>query len=431
MSALAKLMILWGNSVSGSDTRYSKNMEELLEWGASVYLGEDETTIEQAELVVHTAAIKSDNRELISAKNLNKKIISREDLLYEVSLEYEKVVAVSGTHGKTTVSSMIACVCAEAALNFTAHIGVEKENLIYKGKDVFVTEACEYNRSFLSLKPDVGVILNVEMDHPDTYKNLDEVYYSFNSFSARINRSGILVLNADSEYYKVAKCTYKNMRTYAIESIADVVATNIINYGNGYYGFRIEEKSFPNLDVKLSVQGYHNVYNALATFVTCVALGIERTTVVRALEKFKGVRGRFEFIGNVNGASIYRDYAHHPTEIKATIHTALKLKPSGRLITVFQPHTVSRTEALFNDFLTSFCDSDIVFVLKEYVARKEENGLTAFDLYEGLRGRGVNVVYYKNQFELTKGLLKTVQKGDVVLVLGAGDVANVGELLLK
>ncbi len=431
MSALAKLMVLWGNSVSGSDVRYSKNMEELLEWGASVYLGEDEKIVEEADLVVYTAAVKKDDRELICAKKLNKKIISRDALLYEVSLEYDKVVAVSGTHGKTTVSSMIASVCLETTLSFTAHIGVEKGNLIYKGKEVFVTEACEYDRSFLSLKPDVGVVLNVEMDHPDTYKNLDEVYKSFNSFSSRINRGGILVLNADSEYYKVAKCTYKNMRTYAVESTADVVATNIINYGNGYYGFRIQENGFPNLDVKLSVQGYHNVYNALATFVTCIALGVERKTVVRGIEKFKGVSGRFELLGSVNGASVYRDYAHHPTEIRATVQTALKLKPSGRVITVFQPHTVSRTEALYNEFLTSFCDSDVVFVLKEYVARKEESGLTAFDLYEGLRDRGVNVVYYKNQFELSKGLFKTVQKGDVVLVLGAGDVSGIGELILK
>ncbi len=430
MSALAKLMVLWGHKVSGSDLIYSKNMEELLEWGAEIYVGESEEKIEIADLVVYTAAVKEDNFELTTARRLAKKIISRDYLLYEISLEYEKVIAVSGTHGKTTVTAMISQILLEANASFTAHIGAEKNNLIYKGKEIFLTEACEYNRSFLALRPSTAVILNVEMDHPDTYKNILEVNTAFQSFSSNILREGTLIVNADSEYYNVAKCTYKHMLTYAIEKTADITATNIINYGNGCYGFRIVKNGSPNLDIKLNVQGYHNVYNALAAFAVGVVENIDERTIIRALENFKGVSGRFEYLGEFYGASVYRDYAHHPTEIRATIQTALRLKPRGKIITLFQPHTISRTAALFNDFITAFCDSDLTFILKEYEARKETDGISAFTLYDAIKDRG-DARYYKNQFELISGLRHVVEKGDILLILGAGDITSLGKLLIK
>ena len=433
MSALAKLVLLWGGKVSGSDVAYSKNVEELLDWGAEIYIGESEKAVLSADLVVYSGAIKKDNPEFLIAINGGKKMISREYFLYEISCEFYKTIAISGTHGKTTVCAMLSKVLEENDSSFTAHVGghTEKGNLIFKGKDIFLTEACEYNRSFLALRPDVGVILNIEMDHPDTYKNIDELRSAFLSFSYGIKRGGILVTNADSENYHIIKSTHKDMFTYAINNTADLMATNIINYGNGNYGFRIVQKGYPNCDIKLGVAGFHNVYNALATFACGVVLGIERRVIQRGIERFRGVRGRFEYLGNRQGACVYRDYAHHPTEIKASLRTARERANGGRLITLFQPHTLSRTEALFEDFTSAFEGVDKLYFLKEYVARKESGGKNAFDLYQAMRERGVEARYYATQLELVADVLADLQKGDLIYILGAGDIAEIGSLLLK
>ena len=433
MSALAKYVLLNGGEVSGSDKIYSKTLEELVEWGAKVYVGGNEKAIKDADLVVYSGAIKKDNPDYLSAINNDKKIISREYFLYEISKDFDKTIAVSGTHGKTTVCGMLSKVLEENASNFTAHIGgqTEKGNLIYKGRDIFLTEACEYNRSFLTLRPNIGVILNVEMDHPDTYKNKEELYDAFLSFSSGIEREGVLIINADDESYHIIKSTYKDRFTYAINNTADLMATNIINYGSGYYGFQISQKGYPNYDIKLKVAGYHNVYNALATFAVGVNLGLDRNVIRRGIENFIGVGGRFEYLGSRKGVCFYQDYAHHPTEIKASLRTAKECISSGRVITIFQPHTLLRTEALMEEFKCAFGESDLLYLLKEYVARKEEGGKTAYDLFLTLRERRSNLYYYDRQLELASDLLSNLKRGDVVLIMGAGDVSSMGELLLK
>ena len=433
MSALAKLCLLWGNKVSGSDIKYSKLVEELIEWGADVYVGENKEKIMNADLVVYNGAIKNDNPEFLMALNGGKKMISREYFLYEISTEFDKVVAISGTHGKTTVCGMLSKVLEESEVYFTAHVGgqTEKGNLVYKGKDIFLTEACEYNRSFLTLRPDIGVILNVEMDHPDTYKNIDELSRSFLSFASGIKRGGVLITNADCENYHIIKSTYKDIFTYAINSTADLKATNIINYGNGYYGFQIMQKGYPNCDIKLKVEGYHNIYNALATFSCGIMLGIDRRVVQRGIESFKGVKGRFECVGNRKGACIYRDYAHHPTEIVASLRTARERVGCGRIITLFQPHTLLRTEALFDEFIVALKETDKLYLLKEYVARKEAGGKSSYELYSALRERGMECCYYDTQLELASDVISELKKGDLVLILGAGDIADIGDILTK
>lgn len=433
MSALAKLCLIWGAQVSGSDRVYSKVVEELIEWGAEVYVGENEKMVLDADLVVYNGAIKNDNPEFRIALNGGKKIISREYFLYEISNEFDKTIAVSGTHGKTTVCGMVSKVLEENEALYTVHVGgqTEKGNLIYKGKDIFVTEACEYNRSFLALRPDIGVILNVEMDHPDTYKNTDELCSAFLSFASGIKRDGVLITNADSENYNIIKSAYKDRFTYAIKNTADLTATNIINYGNGFYGFQIAQNGYPNCDIRLGVEGYHNIYNALATFACSLRLGIDRRVIQRGIEKFKGVKGRFEYLGVRKGALLYRDYAHHPTEIRASLQTARERANGGKIITLFQPHTLLRTEALFDDFLLALSQTDKLYVLKEYVARKEEGGKSAYELYRALREKEVDVRYYDTQLELVSDVLSELRSGDLVLVLGAGDIADVGSLLIK
>ncbi len=432
MSALAKLMLIWGHEVSGSDVAYLKTAEELVEWGSEVYLGQNCEKIERADLIVYTASIKEDDPELKFARSLGKRIISREHFLREISLEFGTTVAVSGTHGKTTVTSMLSEIFYEAEISYTAHIGgfSPKGNLVYRGRDVFLTEACEYNRSFLSLSPDVLVILNAEFDHPDTYKNLGEVYKAFESFSALVKRGGFLVVNKDTPFYGIMKCTYKNMFTYSLESTATFEATNIIDYSNGYYGFRILEKDYPNMDIKLKVPGLYNVQNALGAYATAVSFGIDRSVARRALENFEGVRGRMELVGVRDGARIIRDYAHHPTEIVSAIATARRLVGGGALKVIFQPHTLLRTEALMDEFICSLSGADETYILKEYAARKEQGGRTAFDLYSELKERD-RCYYYSTAIELYSALGSTIKAGDLVLVLGAGDVSESYSLLLK
>lgn len=434
MSALAKLALTWGHSVSGSDRAYSKNVEELVEWGATVYVGENKKIVLDADLIVYSGAIKRSHPEYQIALSGGKKMISREYFLYEVSKNFNKTIAVAGTHGKTTTTAMISRILGENNALFTAHVGgrTEQGNLIYKGEEIFLTEACEYNRSFLALHPDIALVLNVEMDHPDTYFNEDELISSFLSFASNVSDDGTVVLNADSPSYNILKSTYKNMFSYAIENTADLMATNIINYGNGEYGFRIVQKGHPNCDIRLSVSGYHNVYNALSAFACAVLLGIDRDVARRGIEKFKGVAGRFEFLGERRGVAFYRDYAHHPTEITATLKTAReKLRGYGRLITIFQPHTRSRTEALFDEFVLSLAESDETFFLKEYLARQEEGGKSAYELFQKTRTSGLSARYYSTEIELARDLLEEIKSGDMVLIMGAGDVSEMGALLLK
>ena len=432
MSALAKLMLVWEHEVSGSDVAFNSNVLELMELGAKVYVGIEKEVVEKADLIVYSASIKEDDLELNYAREFKKRIIPRSYFLKEVSEEFNECVAVSGTHGKTTVSQMLGEILLKSNREFTLHAGGQGKNgnLIYKGRDIFVTEACEYNRSFLALRPNVSVILNVEYDHPDTYKNMGEIYESFNSFSLNTKRGGTVVVSKDSEFYNIVKCSYKHICTYSLKSIADFTATNIINYCNGVYGFQIVEKGHPNIDIKLKVAGIHNVENALSAYATARVMGLAPKTIQRGLEAFMGVKGRMECLGSLDGATIYYDYAHHPTEIKTAIRTALELSDKGRLKVVFQPHTLSRTEALLEEFTTSFQGANEVYIFKEYLARKEEGGLSAYELYERMKG-GEDVFYYANSLELCQALADSLEKGDLLLFLGAGDVGEIGRLLLK
>lgn len=432
MSALAKLMILKGYVVTGSDKRYSAEAESLAAWGAYVYVGSDEEIIKNTDLVVYSQAIPSDDAELEFCRRHNVKTVRRDYFLAEVAARYDTVVAVAGTHGKTTATAMLARIFKESGELFTAHVGgntFDAGNLICKGDKFFVTEACEYKRSFLALRPDVAVILNVEADHPDTYRSKDELFAAFASYVMNVRDGGVAVVNADTEFYRMNKCTYKDMYTFSVDSPSDCRAVNIRLLTNGRYGFSIFHKGYPDSDISLKVAGRHNIYNALAAYLAATACGIEREAVIRGLESFGGVGGRYEFKGICSGAEVYVDYAHHPTEIRAAISTALLTARGGRVITVFQPHTLSRTEALFDGFLNAFCDSDAVFVFKEYKARETSGGKTAYELYEALRARH-EAYYFDDTIALANAVSAYCRKGDVLLILGAGDISSLASLIV-
>lgn len=435
MSALAKLMLLEGKLVTGSDIKYGRRMEELTEWGAKVYLGSDENVIKNSDLVVYSQAIPQTDEELVFTKKHGIKTIRRDWFLGEFCKKFDYVTAVAGTHGKTTTTAMIAKIYKEAGLLYTAHIGgdaFDGGSAVYKGDNYIVTEACEYKRSFLALSPDVAVILNVELDHPDTYRDISELYDAFISFICGTQKGGVAVVNADTEFYRMYKSTYKHMVTFGIDNTADCTAKNIELLKNGRYGFRIVQKGYRDLDIRLRVAGYHNIYNALAGCLATRAIGVKDEAIKAGLEGFCGVGGRYEYRGSFYGADVYIDYAHHPTEIRASIKTAELSKGKGRLITVFQPHTLSRTEALYKEFVSAFCDSDETYILKEYGARETKGGATAYDLYKGIVALGkTRAYYYDTHTALAKALASVLKTGDTLLILGAGDVNIVAELLHK
>ncbi len=433
MSSLAKLMLLKGLRVTGSDLHYGNRAEELVEWGADVYVGSDENAVKNSDLVVYSRAVPMDDAELTFARAHGVKVIRRDLFLAELARDYDYVTAVAGTHGKTTTSAMIARIYKEAGLLYTSHIGgdaFDGGSAVYKGDVYFVTEACEYRRSFLSLSPDVAVILNVELDHPDTYRSEEELYDAFLSFMGGIRRGGVVVINADTTFYDMHKVAYQPMRTFGVKSTADCMAKDIRLLKNGRYGFRITQNGYRDLDITLRVAGYHNIYNAIAACLAARAVGVGDEAVGAGLCGFCGVGGRYEYKGECLGASVYTDYAHHPTEIRSAIATALSSGVKNKLVVVFQPHTLSRTQALFGEFVSAFCDADETYFLKEYAARESSGGATAFELYEGVKKLGATkAYYYETHTELAKKLMTVLGRGDVLLILGAGDVGIIADLL--
>lgn len=434
MSALAKLMIMMGKEVSGSDLVYNEEMSVLNQWGARIWVGHQPDRVVGADLVVYTLAVPETDPELCRARELNIPVVPRHDFLAEVSKNFSTVIAVSGTHGKTTTTGLIANILSEAGEAFTAHIGGNLENgagnMIYKGYNFFVTEACEYRKSLLAIKPDIAVILNVERDHPDTFPTIEELYGTFDKFLDNLPKDGKAVVCGECEYYNNIKCANAHILSYGFEGDFTYIISDIEQYKNGYYRFLIKKNGEPEVRITLQIPGYHNIFNATAAYAAADCLNVDKAAIIKGIEEFKGMRRRFEHKGYINKCPIYIDYAHHPSEIKATIATALSMKPK-RLVTVFQPHTYSRTKQLFEDFLTAFEGSDELYIFKEYAAReKGAQGKSAQELYAGLKAGGKKVYYFGNLLSLAESLSKGLKKDDMLLILGAGDIVILSELLI-
>lgn len=431
MSAIAKFLIKIGKEVSGSDRVLSEETANLSELGANVWGGTAPESVPTDAIVVYTAAISDDNDELKTARLRGQATVERKFFLAEIEKLFPTRIAVSGTHGKTTVTSMIASVLKTAGAEFTAHIGgypVGADNLIYAGRDIFLTEACEYNRSFLALNPTHVVVTNVEMDHPDTYKDISELYAAFD---ALINKNSVKMrfINEKSAYRHTLTFSYYQMHTFSGEK-GNIRAESIMRGDDGCYNFRIVADGGIEFRVNLGVGGKVNVENALAAASVALALGIPQETVKAGLESFRGVKRRFEKKGELNGAAVYVDYAHHPTEIKAAVETARDITEK-RLFVVFQPHTYSRTACLLDAFLTSFRGADRLYITASFSAREKESaGLTAYDLYREIVKQEMFCNYYEHLLPLARALDAEVGKGDTVLILGAGDVVTLADLIV-
>lgn len=412
MSALIKYCLVAGKKVSGSDKIKSDMTKELSRLGAEIYIGHSESNLKSADAVVYSSAVETDNPEILKAEKLKIPILKRSEFLAVILEGYENVIAVSGCHGKTTTTAMIAhaLLCAKKAP--TAFIGgrdYKFGNFLSGAKMYAVSEACEYKKNFLDISPSVAVITNIDNDHIESYNGKSDLINSFSQFI----KPSVAVINADDANCKAV--IRDGCITYGIDSPAFIRAENV-RRGEGGYSFILSVNGEKKFKVKLNMLGKFNVYNALATFAACFALKTDLSAAAEALENFSPVERRTEFLGEFSGKKIYADYAHHPNEIKEV----LSVFPKDCLI-VFQPHTYSRTKYLKNEF-TNVLKTRNTVIYKTYPARekyqKEGDG---YSLYLCLKKNSPNETYYaKNKTALLKIIRES--SAETVAFIGAGDI---------
>ena len=446
MSALAKLLATRGFTISGSDWHQSDLTRELSASGIRVAIGQRaENITKDIDLVVYTAAVKEDNEEYCAAKEQGIPLMTRSVLLGQIMKQYPHAVGIAGTHGKTTTTSILSVLLLAGKKDPTIAVGGVLDliggNLRIGGPDYFVAEACEYTNSFLDFYPSDVVILNIEEDHLDFFKDLDDIRHSFAEYVKLVPSTGTAYVNAEIADYETlfsdASCSIASYGLLegstdlsAPESPYTYAAANISYDENGCGSFDlIVENRFLGR-IRMGLIGRHNVSNALPAIALALKYGVSLETIRTALTDFTGTRRRFEYKGTLGGVRIYDDYAHHPTEITATLTSAANFA-HNRIITVFQPHTYTRTKALFQDFATSLALSDVVVLAEIYAARETNTlGISSQDLAEEISKKGKEVYYFKTFDEIENFLLRFCSEGDLLITMGAGDIVNVAESLL-
>ena len=440
MSGLAEILLKEGFPVSGSDSHASALTEHLERAGARICIGQAASNIpEDCKLVVYTAAIHPDNPEYREAKRRGVPMLSRAELLGQLMRNYQTSIAVAGTHGKTTTTSMIASILLEEDADPTISVGGILPsiggNIRVGGSEVFLTEACEYTNSFLHFFPTIGIILNIEEDHMDFFKDLNDIRRSFRRFAELLPVEGLLIINSDiPNYEEITEGLTCRVVTFGSSPDADYRAENTAYDTFGHPSFdliRKNEKDGRRPRFSLKVPGEHNVCNALASIALADALRIPEAAVEKGLLSFTGTDRRFQYKGEVNGVTIIDDYAHHPTEIRATLHAAAHY-PHRELWCVFQPHTYSRTKAFLKEFAEALSLADHVVLADIYAARETDTlGISSRDLERELAALGADVYYFPTFAEIEKFLSEKCMHGDMCITMGAGDVINIGEDLLK
>ena len=441
MSGLAQILVEEGFKISGSDSKESAMTRALEDKGIKIFYGqkaENISSMGNINAVVYTAAVHPDNPEFVAAKAAGIPMLTRAELLGQIMKEYELPVAVSGTHGKTTTTSMLSKILLEANTDPTLSIGGIFSDIggnIRVGKsEYFVTEACEYTNSFLSFFPKISIISNIDADHLDFFKDLDDIRHSFRKFAELLPDDGSLVINGDidnvDEITNGLKCS---IITYGSSDAFDYYPTDITYDDHGNPSFTAHLPEGKELEIALSVPGIHNVYNALSAIAVAKILNIEDAQIVSALDAFHGTGRRFEYKGEIGGVTIIDDYAHHPTEIKATL-TAAQNYPHSKIWCVFQPHTYTRTKALMNEFAEALSLADHVILADIYAAREKDTlGISSRTLRDKIVALGHECNYFpttENFNEIEKFLLQNCTKGDLLITMGAGDVVKIGDELL-
>lgn len=433
MSGLASILLELGYHVSGSDIQKNHTLARLEKKGARIYVGHRYNQINGAQVVVFSSAIKPDNPEFIAAKENNLPLLSRGQLL-ALLMEEKKGIAIAGTHGKTTTSSMLATILESAGTNPTVIVGgyINGSGInAWLGNGTYlVAEADESDGSFLLLHPYVAIVTNVEADHLDYYQDISDIEAAFTQFLKQLKPGGKAVIWGDNPEMKtIVKQAHVPYLTYGITPGQDFVAKNICLNAITQFNLYIQGRNFGK--VTLSLPGRHNVLNALAALAASWVLNIDMEIAVGALKNFKGVGRRLEVKGEIKDIMIIDDYAHHPTEIKMSLKAIKQKWPGRRLITIFQPHRYSRTKSLYHEFLTAFSDTDELILTEIYAASEQPiAGVTGKWLADGIARQ--RSVYYCPDFEaIVDKIDKILRPGDIVLTLGAGNIWQLGEKLLK
>ncbi|HKK95208.1 MAG TPA: UDP-N-acetylmuramate--L-alanine ligase [Anaerovoracaceae bacterium] len=438
LSAIAEILISRGYSVSGSDIKESNITSHLEKLGAVIHYGHKAENIEKAEILIYSSAVYSENPEIVRAKEKGLPIKSRAEILGCLMDEYDNSVAICGTHGKTTTTSMVSLIIRKARFNPTILVGGElneiKGNVEVGSGPYFVTEACEYMDSFLCLRPKVGVILNIDSDHLDYFKDMDHIVNSFKSFTDKVREDGVIIAYSANPFVTEAISDKNNKITYGYGTECDYYAKNIIFDDFGMSEFDLYKHGEFHIRLKLNVPGEHNILNAMAAYATCDYFGVDRQIISETLKEFKGTHRRFDVRGISNkGFTIVDDYAHHPTEIKATL-SAIKNIKHNKLWCIFQPHTFTRTMALLEDFAEAFDGTDTLIIPDIYAAREKNiYNITSETLVKKIKEKYPKKdVKYVNDFEeIANMIYNDADEGDLVLTMGAGDVYKIGEKILE
>ena len=446
LSAIARLLLESGYTVSGSDRALTPFAEEVRKAGANVYIGHHPRNLKGADWVVRSSAITDDNPEVKGAQRAGIPVYKRADFLGRL-MEDKTGIAIAGTHGKTTTTGMTAWVLSELGRDPSFIVGGTVNNLgvnAHAGAGrAFVIEADEYDNMFLGLKPQIAVVTSIEHDHPDFFPTLESMYQAFEKFVDLLPTDGTLIVCGEdagaSSLIPHARKDGRNVISYGMQSDMTintpfwVQARDVKPNERGGFDFvattNLGSKTSSSVKVSLQVPGQHNVRNSLAVLAIMGVLGLSRRKAARALAEFTGTGRRFELRGEVNGICIFDDYAHHPTEIKATLAGARARFPQARIWAVWQPHTYSRTKTLFLDFARAFKDASEVIVTEVYAAREPKQDFTSAEVVSAMPHFSAR--YIKSLQEVTDYLLKHLQSGDVVLVLSAGDADQISADVVK
>lgn len=438
LSAIADILIAKGYEVSGSDMNKGENVEKLIRDGAKIYIGHSAENVEGADLVIYSAAIGEDNPELARAHELGIKTVTRAEMLGRLMEQSHTSIAIAGTHGKTTTTSMISLILKNADVDPTLLVGGnlhELEGNVRVGHgDYFVTEACEYMDSFLSLRPKVEIILNIDSDHLDYFRDIEHISESFQKFARLVPEDGMIIAYSANPFVSRAVKGLDNVITFGLEESCDYAAINIEFDRGGLPTYELYKHGEQIGTIHLSIPGEHNILNSLAAIACADMLGIELAVTKKTLAEFKGTERRFDILGTTaKGAKVVDDYAHHPTEIRATLSAAHNI-PHKKMWVLFQPHTYTRTIALFDEFAASFGEADCVVLVEIYAAREKNiHKISSSSLVPAIKKHfpDKEVHYFPTFEEIAEFVNENSEEGDLIITMGAGDVYKIGEMLIE
>ncbi len=432
MSGIAELLINLGFDVSGSDIMESPIIEKLIRLGADVHMGHNAINLTDADVLVYSSAVHKDNPEIVAAHEKNIPVIRRAEMLGELIAVKETSIGIGGTHGKTTTSSMIGTILSEGNLDPTLVVGGLVKTIDSNAKlgsgNIIVVEADEYDRSFLALRPTISIITNIELEHTDCYENLEDLQQTFIQFANASPFYGAVIACADSPaLMEIIQEIKRPIITYGLGADADIRATNIC-YNESQTVYTLWENEHENGTIKLNVPGEHNVVNSLAAIAVGMEMGLKIDVIAKGLQEYHGVRRRFEIKGISNDIMVVDDYAHHPTEVAATLQAA-RDGWDRRLVAVFQPHLYTRTQEFYKDFAKAFNASDVLIVTNVYPARETPiAGVSGAMVSNAARKMGHKHVHYvPNLDDLAVHLDNIVQPGDMILTIGAGTIWRYSE----